>query len=84
MTAIKNGGVVKLAYEYDGLFRRMQETVGTAVHSQFFSASWQVIEERVKVGTGADEVRVQNVWSAVGISMESWAGSASNPGPPIE
>jgi RHS repeat-associated protein len=65
MTAIKDGPTVKIAYEYDGLFRRVQETVGTTVHSQYYSASWQVIEERVKVGTGADEVRVQNVWSAV-------------------
>jgi RHS repeat-associated protein len=60
MAAIKVGETVKIAYEYDGLFRRIQEAVGETVHSQYYSASWQVIEERV-----GSEVRVQNVWSAV-------------------
>jgi RHS repeat-associated protein len=60
MVAIKVGSTVKIAYEYDGLFRRIQETVGSTTHSQYYSASWQVIEERID-----DEVRVQNVWSAV-------------------
>ena len=39
MVAIKVGSTVKIAYEYDGLFRRVQETVGTTVHSQYYSAS---------------------------------------------
>ena len=55
MVAIKVGSTVKIAYAYDGLFRRIQETVGSTTHSQYYSASWQVIEERVREDVESDD-----------------------------
>jgi YD repeat-containing protein len=47
-------------YEYDGLNRRVSEDDGTAVSDLYYSAMWQVLEERVDGDTSS-----RYVWSPV-------------------
>jgi hypothetical protein len=49
------------AYEHDGLGRRITETAGGTTRHFYYSAGWQVLEERVGSSTGADR---QFVWGA--------------------
>jgi RHS repeat-associated protein len=69
------GGVLKAAYGYDGLNRRISEQVAAsaagdaasaAIRDLFYSAQWQVLEERLRsggaVGTTAE---ARYVWSPV-------------------
>jgi YD repeat-containing protein len=55
----KSGSTVLASYAYDALGRRVVENPGTA-RDLYYSATWQVVEERV--GTN---VQIQNVWSPV-------------------
>jgi RHS repeat-associated protein len=56
------GGYEILGYQYDGLGRRIKETAGANTRDLYYSAEWQVIEERVNGQAQAD---VQYVWSPV-------------------
>jgi RHS repeat-associated protein len=47
------------AYEYDGLGRRISETADSTTRHYYYSAGWQVLEERVGSSTDADR---QFVW----------------------
>ena len=42
-------------YQYDGLNRRTQKTVGGTTRHAYFSDQWQVLEERVGSSTSADQ-----------------------------
>src|SRR5206468_6224111 len=55
----KNGASTLDAYAYDALGRRVSENPGTA-RDLYYSAQWQVLEERV--GGSAQD---QDVWSPV-------------------
>src|SRR5262245_41064419 len=55
-----SGSTVLASYKYDALFRRIQETHGSETRDLYYSAAWQVLEERV----GAD-VKIRYVWSPV-------------------
>jgi RHS repeat-associated protein len=59
LVAYKNGSTTLVSYQYDGLNRRVVENPGTA-RDLYYSASWQVLEERVS-GTA----KAQYVWSPV-------------------
>jgi RHS repeat-associated protein len=59
LVAYKNGGTVLESFQYDAQNRRVVENPGTA-KDLYYSAAWQVLEERVS-GT----VKVQQVWSPV-------------------
>jgi YD repeat-containing protein len=54
-----SGETVK-RYAYDGLHRRVQETVGGVTTDFYYSEQWQVLEERV-----GGQTTVQYVWSPV-------------------
>ncbi len=55
----------EITYAYDALGRPIIEDAGTA-RDLYYSASWQVLEERVASG-GTSVPRVQYVWSPTGI-----------------
>jgi RHS repeat-associated protein len=61
LVAVKNGSTTLVSYKYDGLGRRMVENPGTA-RDLYYSANWQVLEERYNGGSTAD---IQYVWSPV-------------------
>lgn len=58
----KNGSTSLIRYEYDGLTRRIEEDAATepAVH-QYFSAAWQVLEER----NASNQTTASYAWSPV-------------------
>jgi RHS repeat-associated protein len=57
---VKNsGGATLVSYQYDFLSRRIVENPGTA-RDLYYSAAWQVLEERV-----GGQAQVQYVWSPV-------------------
>jgi RHS repeat-associated protein len=59
LVAVKNsGGTVLKTYGYDSLKHRVTETVSGTTTDLYYSAGWQVLEERV-----AGVTRVSNVWS---------------------
>lgn len=61
LVTVKNsGGTTIASYEYDGQSRRIQETVSGVTTDLYYSAQWQVIEERV---SGA--ATKSYVWSPV-------------------
>jgi RHS repeat-associated protein len=61
LVAVKNsGGTTIAAYEYDGTRRRVQATAGGTTTDLYYSADWQVVEERV-----GSAVAGQYVWSPV-------------------
>ena len=61
MVAVKtSGGTVLKTYGYDSLNHRVSETVSGVTTDLYYSAGWQVLEERVGGVT-----RVSNVWSPV-------------------
>ncbi|MCI0463315.1 MAG: RHS repeat-associated core domain-containing protein [Gemmataceae bacterium] len=51
---------VLASYQYDGLGRRIVEAVGGTTRDLYYSAGWQVLEERV-----SGQAQVQYVWSPV-------------------
>jgi len=55
-----SGGATLATYRYEVLGRRVRETRGATTTDLFYSANWQVLEERV--GT---DVKVSYVWSPV-------------------
>ncbi|MCI0463316.1 MAG: hypothetical protein L0Z62_40735, partial [Gemmataceae bacterium] len=55
-----SGNTVLASYKYDGLGRRIVETVGGTTRDLYYSAAWQVLEERV-----SGQAQVQYVWSPV-------------------
>jgi len=54
------GGAAIRTYHYDALGRRIQETAGGTTTDFYYSAAWQVLEERV--GSAA---KISYVWSPV-------------------
>jgi RHS repeat-associated protein len=61
--AAKNGSTTVASYSYDALGRRVTETYGATVNHLYYSADWQVVEERQN-GTAAANVTSQYVWGA--------------------
>jgi RHS repeat-associated protein len=61
LVAVKNGSTTLVSYKYDGLGRRIVENPGTA-RDLYYSANWQVLEERYNGGSTAD---IQYIWSPV-------------------
>ena len=69
------GGVLKAAYGYDGLNRRISEQVAAnaagdaateAIRDLFYSADWQVLEERLRSGGAVGATaEARYVWSPV-------------------
>jgi RHS repeat-associated protein len=59
LVQVKSGSTVLASFAYDALGRRVVENTGTA-HDLYYSAAWQVLEERV---SGA--AYEQYVWSPV-------------------
>jgi RHS repeat-associated protein len=55
-----SGGSTLVTYKYDVLYRRIVETVSGTARDLYYSAAWQVLEER----EGAN-VKVQHVWSPI-------------------
>ncbi|MCI0738942.1 MAG: hypothetical protein L0Y72_07850 [Gemmataceae bacterium] len=61
LVQVKNSGGSPIAtYKYDALNRRIVETVSGSTRDIFFSAAWQVLEERE-----GSTVKLQYVWSPV-------------------
>ena len=60
LVTVKSGATVLAAYAYDGLGRRIQATEGGTTTDLFYSAQWQVLEERV-----GGAATTQYVWSPV-------------------
>jgi RHS repeat-associated protein len=70
-----SGGVLKAAYGYDGLNRRISEQVAAnaagdaataAIRDLFYSADWQVLEERLRSGGAVGATaEARYVWSPV-------------------
>jgi RHS repeat-associated protein len=59
--AVKDaGGAVLAVYAYDGLGRRVTESAGGVTTDLYYSAAWQVLEERV-----GGVAKAQYVWSPV-------------------
>src|SRR5205814_1864048 len=51
LVAVKDSGSTTIAsYTYDGLGRRISETVGSTTTDLYHSARWQVLEERDGLG----------------------------------
>jgi RHS repeat-associated protein len=59
LVIVKDGSTIIAGYSYDGLNRRMTETVGGTTTSYYFSAADQVLEERVGDSSSAN---LQYVW----------------------
>ena len=60
LVAVKNGLTTLAAYGYNGLGERITETHGATTTDLYYSASWQVVEERV-----GGVAQARNVWSPV-------------------
>ncbi len=64
LKVVKNsGGTTLKTYVYDALGRRVTETAGGATTDFYYSASWQVLEERDAART--NDTKVRYVWSPV-------------------
>jgi RHS repeat-associated protein len=57
LVAVRNGGTTIASYGYDGMGRRITETESGTTRDLYYSAAWQVLEERVN-----GQVQAQNVW----------------------
>jgi len=62
LVAVKNGSTTLAAYGYDGLDRRITETHGSTTTDLYYSANWQVLEERSN-----GQLQARYVWSPAGI-----------------
>src|SRR5207249_1081349 len=60
LVALKDGSTTLVSYAYDALGRRVAETRDSATRHFYYSAAWQVLEER-----GGDTPQAQYVWSPV-------------------
>jgi RHS repeat-associated protein len=60
LVAVKQGSTTLAAYSLDGLNRRITETHSSTTRDLYYSAGWQVLEERV-----GGVVQARNVWSLV-------------------
>lgn len=58
--AKNSGGTTIAEYKHDGLFRRVSETKSGTTTDFYYSAAWQVLEERI-----SGNAKVQYVWSPV-------------------
>src|SRR5262249_31768964 len=77
LVSVKHGAHTWAASTYDPQGRRITEAGSSGTTDVYFSAAWQVLEERV-----AAQVRAQYVWSPVyvdaGVSQRVfWGGSAT-------
>jgi RHS repeat-associated protein len=64
LVAVKNGSTTLASYGYDGLGRRITETHSTTTTDLYYSADWQVLEERQ-----GGVVQTRYVWSPAGVDM---------------
>jgi RHS repeat-associated protein len=62
LVAYKSGSTILESYKYDALNRRIVETPGSNTNDLYYSAAWQVLEERLN---GVTTATVQYVWSPV-------------------
>jgi RHS repeat-associated protein len=62
LVAYKSGSTVLESYKYDALGRRIVEAPGSNTNDLYYSAQWQVLEERLN---GVSAATVQYVWSPV-------------------
>jgi RHS repeat-associated protein len=63
LVQVKNSGNTVIAsYAYDAMGRRIQETHSGTVNDLYYSAAWQVLEERTG---GVSTATIQYVWSPV-------------------
>jgi RHS repeat-associated protein len=59
LAQVKDGATTVAAYAYDGLTRRVTKTTGGTTRHFYYSAQWQILEERVGASTAAQR---QFVW----------------------
>ncbi len=64
LVQVKDGATVVAAYAYDGLTRRVTKTIASDVRHYYYSADWQVLEERLNGATTSDK---QWMWGIRGI-----------------
>src|SRR5579884_1588715 len=64
LVAVKNGSTTLASYGYDGLNRRITETHGSTTTDLYYSANWQVLEER-----NNGQLQARYVWSPAGEDM---------------
>jgi RHS repeat-associated protein len=64
LAAVKNGSMTLASYSYDGLDRRITETHGSTTTDLYYSANWQVLEER-----NNGQLQARYVWSPAGVDM---------------
>jgi YD repeat-containing protein len=62
LVAVKNNGTTVASYSYDGLGRRITETHGSTTTDLYYSANWQVLEEKVN-----GQLQARYVWSPAGV-----------------
>jgi YD repeat-containing protein len=62
LVQVKNGSTTLAAYGYNGLGERVTETHGSTTTDLYYSAGWQVLEERQ-----GGQVQARNVWSPAGV-----------------
>ncbi|WP_428939790.1 hypothetical protein [Fontivita pretiosa] len=60
LVAYKNGSTTLVSYEYDAMYRRVQETANSVTTDLYYNDRWQVVEEQVSGVT-----TMQYVWSPV-------------------
>lgn len=61
LSQVKSGSTVIVTYSYDPLGRRVREQRATGITDFYYSADWQVLDER----QGDTRVKAQYVWSPV-------------------
>jgi len=62
LVTVKNGSTTVASYGYDGLNRRITETHGSTTTDLYYSANWQVLEER-----NNGQLQARYVWSPAGV-----------------
>src|SRR6185437_8466948 len=63
MVKVKNGSTVEETYSYDGLDRRVTNTVGSTTTQMYYSTQGQVLEEAI-----GGNVSAQYVWSPISVN----------------
>jgi RHS repeat-associated protein len=64
LVTVKNGSTTLASYGYDGLDRRISETHGSTTTDLYYSANWEVLEER-----NNGQLQARYVWSPAGVDM---------------
>lgn len=59
LVQVKSGATTVATYRYDGQNRRVTKLIGSDTRHYYYSARWQVLEERLNTSTSADR---QFVW----------------------